>query len=270
MSNAKEQLRGRARLEGTLLAVAMLGAATCVAVAADAGKTCDDAFLITGGSYVDTDTVVGRVDDYDIDSTAANGDCGSGLVVSQGIGEGPDAVYKLLSPVDCAVSIEADPVVWDLALYVLEGSCNPAYVPQGTCDPGGFSNSTCVGLSDTGGNDAPERVAFSAEAGVTYFIIVDGVDSSDGDFHIEVNCIDNSDGAPNVSCDPCNASADPDVDLDDYRGFADSMAGPGQMPHLPAPECRANFLDAFDFDLDDDVDLEDFAGFQRAFTGQGP
>ena len=117
---------------------------------------------------MDNDTVVDHVDDYDIDSTAANGDCGSGSSGGQGIGQGPDAVYKLLSPVDCEVSIDAAPPDWDLALYVLEGSCNP----------GEFSNSTCVGLSDAGGNGVLESVTFSAKAGVTYFIIVDGVTNS--------------------------------------------------------------------------------------------
>ncbi len=58
------------------------------------------------------------------------------------------------------------------------------------------------------------------------------------------------------------------VDLDDFAGFADCMAGPGVLPTPPSPECVDACLAAFDFDSDDsDVDLGDFAAFQEAFGG---
>ena len=60
---------------------------------------------------------------------------------------------------------------------------------------------------------------------------------------------------------------DEDVDLNDHYGLAHAMAGPGQTPGYPTPECLAAYLDAFDFDSDGDVDLRDFAVFQQQFTG---
>lgn len=50
---------------------------------------------------------------------------------------------------------------------------------------------------------------------------------------------------------------DQDVDLDDYRRFADCLSGPGE-PYVG--ECQAG-----DTDGDRDIDLRDFAAFQRHF-----
>lgn len=54
---------------------------------------------------------------------------------------------------------------------------------------------------------------------------------------------------------------DGDIDLDDYRRFADCMSGP--LP--PDRLCNCRFLD---LDSDGDVDLHDVASFQRNFEGQ--
>jgi hypothetical protein len=64
-----------------------------------------------------------------------------------------------------------------------------------------------------------------------------------------------------------NFDGDEDVDLDDHYGLVSALAGPGQTPGYPTPECLAAYLDAFDFDTDSDVDLRDFAAFQKRFTG---
>ncbi|MCK4660653.1 MAG: hypothetical protein KAV82_14115, partial [Phycisphaerae bacterium] len=58
---------------------------------------------------------------------------------------------------------------------------------------------------------------------------------------------------------------DGDVDLGDFTGFTQCMAGPGATPNPSLPQCAGACRDAFDFDEDQDVDLEDFAAFQEAF-----
>ncbi|RJP33178.1 MAG: hypothetical protein C4547_12710 [Phycisphaerales bacterium] len=62
-----------------------------------------------------------------------------------------------------------------------------------------------------------------------------------------------------------NARGDGDdngaIDLFDYSGMADCLAGPESCP--ATYECKV-----FDFDGDGDVDMADAGGFQRAFTGE--
>ncbi|MCK4341467.1 MAG: hypothetical protein KAY37_07080 [Phycisphaerae bacterium] len=57
-----------------------------------------------------------------------------------------------------------------------------------------------------------------------------------------------------------DADGDGAVDLLDYVGFEDCLAGPGATPE--GPQC----LCVFDFDEDGDVDLSDFAAFQEVFV----
>ncbi len=61
-------------------------------------------------------------------------------------------------------------------------------------------------------------------------------------------------------------NADGNVDLADYPGFVECLAGPGVPPQLPAAQCVPACLAAFDFDADNDVDLEDFAAFTVYFA----
>ena len=92
----------------------------------------------------------------------------------------------------------------------------------------------------------------------------DGCDLAEG---VSADC--NTNDIPD-ECDAFaggNFDVDEDVDLDDFRAFADSLDGPGQTPGYPTPACLPAYLDAFDFDSDNDVDLDDFAVFQQQFTG---
>ena len=68
---------------------------------------------------------------------------------------------------------------------------------------------------------------------------------------------------------PGDADGDGDVDLDDFRVFADCLAGPGVAPNPSLPGVtEQDCLDAFDFDeADGDVDLQDFGVFEHVFTG---
>ncbi len=64
---------------------------------------------------------------------------------------------------------------------------------------------------------------------------------------------------------PCHGDIDfdEDVDLDDYKIMAGSLAGPNQTEVPPGVDFT-QFAKA-DLDLDEDVDLADFADFQRRF-----
>ena len=55
---------------------------------------------------------------------------------------------------------------------------------------------------------------------------------------------------------------DGDVDLEDYAGFVDCMAGPGQASNPTPPTTAQKCLAVFDIDADADVDLKDFAEFR--------
>jgi len=58
---------------------------------------------------------------------------------------------------------------------------------------------------------------------------------------------------------PGNKTIDGDLDLADYSGFDDCMAGPGTG--------IAEGCCAYDIDLDDDVDMSDYLEIHAAFTG---
>ncbi|MCA9250901.1 MAG: hypothetical protein KDA54_07180 [Phycisphaerales bacterium] len=59
---------------------------------------------------------------------------------------------------------------------------------------------------------------------------------------------------------------DGDVDLTDFDGFVDCLAGPDILLTNPSNPCEALCLQAFDNGGDDAVDLADFSAFQRSLT----
>jgi len=89
----------------------------------------------------------------------------------------------------------------------------------------------------------------NANGFVDYCDIADGVSvDSDGNYVLD-QC---------ESAAPGDFNADGDVNLTDYRAFADCAAGPGTQLDQTAPYC----LNAFDFDFDGDNDLADFSNLQ--------
>ena len=64
-----------------------------------------------------------------------------------------------------------------------------------------------------------------------------------------------------------DANCDGMIDLDDYAGLADCLAGPGVSPSPTPPTTVNECLDTFDFQPDGDVDLADLAAFQATFPG---
>ena len=81
---------------------------------------------------------------------------------------GPEAVYAFTAPAPGTYTAVLSGVATgiDLDLFVLEAGC-PAQ--------------TCLSFGDAGAN-------FTAVAGVTYYLVIDGFEGAEGDFDVGVNC----------------------------------------------------------------------------------
>ncbi|MEM7584156.1 MAG: hypothetical protein AAF560_12285 [Acidobacteriota bacterium] len=120
--------------------------------------------------YMDSGDTTSAANDYDLDNTGANGDCGSGQFTFTGTGAANEVTYSIETDVDCTLQIDAAPTGGqDLALYVVEDSCNP--LP-------GFVNGECIALDDNGGGGTAEGVQINAVAGSIYYVIVDGFNAA--------------------------------------------------------------------------------------------
>jgi hypothetical protein len=73
---------------------------------------------------------------------------------------------------------------------------------------------------------------------------------------------------PDPAALPGDLDGDTDVDLDDYVGLFDCLAGPATTPDPTCPATLQDCLNAFDLDNDNDVDLFDFAGFTLSLIGR--
>jgi len=123
-------------------------------------------------------------------------------------------------------------------------------------------------MDTCGGGDDLTRLSFAllgaASNDCNENLVPDECDIAEGTSN---DC--NASGEP----DECEAIAagdfdvDGDVDVDDFMGLADCLAGPGVAPAPATPACVQACLDAFDFDADEDVDLADWAAFQVGFAG---
>ncbi len=122
------------------------------------------------------DTTVGGTDDFDLPSDTSAPTCtaptsctGAGPMgslprgaVYTGTGTGNDRAYKIRTDAPCDLTITADPTAADdLALIVYEAACS-----------GSLGDCACV--DDTGSGGTAEVVTLNAQAGVDYFIVVDG------------------------------------------------------------------------------------------------
>ncbi|MCH7872744.1 MAG: EF-hand domain-containing protein [Planctomycetes bacterium] len=56
------------------------------------------------------------------------------------------------------------------------------------------------------------------------------------------------------------------VDVADWPGFVDCMAGPSTPPDPQSPDCIQACLDAFDFNGDGVIDLKDAASLEHVFS----
>ena len=140
----------------------------------DGGATCPTATQIIGTfPYADSGTTVGKGDEYDLpaDVTSptclapgaiAGGGAQPGGSIYTGTGTGADAAYALEVNQTCNLRVGMDPTGGeDMALIV--------YLAQCTSDL-----ADCVVVDDTGVGGTAESVDFTATAGQTYYIVVDG------------------------------------------------------------------------------------------------
>jgi len=132
------------------------------------GDTCETSLTYTGAFNVrgDTSAQAGTesavADDYF--------PAGSCLDEVEDVGEGPDLTYAFAPLLGGVYDFTLEPDDADLALYIVTD-----------CDD---VSGTCLGLSDATGPGGSETVRISAEAGTTYYAIVDGVNGSSGAFDL--------------------------------------------------------------------------------------
>jgi hypothetical protein len=88
---------------------------------------------------------------------------------------GREVVYRL-APATTAVTVTLSGMAADLDLIVVGAAAS------GGCDPLG----ACVGASAT--NSPTEQVSFTAAAGASYFVVVDGYQDATSDFTVQVDC----------------------------------------------------------------------------------
>jgi hypothetical protein len=140
------------------------GDANCAnAAECQAGGACPNAITITCGSTAIGDTTTG---------TNRN----SRYACDPFVEHGKELVYAVTVP--SAGSVTATVMSQhDHDLVVL------AEGPGGTCEP---RNPGCVGASST--TNGTETVTFTAAAGATYYLVVDGYGASAGEFDLAVTC----------------------------------------------------------------------------------
>lgn len=92
---------------------------------------------------------------------------------------GPEAYYRLASPVSGDISLTLDPRGADLRLTVVETDA------RGGCLCDQSSTSSCVAHVETGD---PRELTFHAIRGRTYMLIVDGTQAAGSTFMLEITC----------------------------------------------------------------------------------
>ena len=101
---------------------------------------------------------------------------------------GPEAVYRYVADSPEEVTITLSGLTEDLDLYVLAEDCRPGQ---------------CIAFGDN-------AVTFSAEAGVPYYVVVDGFHGAEGAFTLNVHCASDMDeGEIEGEFDPCAPDTEP-------------------------------------------------------------
>jgi hypothetical protein len=90
--------------------------------------------------------------------------------------KGPEKFYRLDAAATGQVNVSLSGMSADLDLVVLAQDAN------GACEP---KNPGCITASSTRGN---ESVSFSATAGKSYYLVVDGFGNSSGGYTLQVSC----------------------------------------------------------------------------------
>jgi hypothetical protein len=207
-----------------------------------------DATAITCGGTLSGETTIGVAD-------AMNGySCASGLDESGG-----EKVYSISTTTNQVVTfaITITTADQDLDVFVLSGGCDTA---------------SCVDYGAASGT--ADEASFTAEAGLTYYVVVDGYAGAAGQFDVTVTCADAEtcdDGIDNngnalIDCsDPecagttaCTETVCNDTTDNDHDGMADCL----DADCVDATNCyESGCSDTTDNDGDGDVDCDDMDCF---------
>ncbi|OGC89337.1 MAG: hypothetical protein A2W25_10470 [candidate division Zixibacteria bacterium RBG_16_53_22] len=135
------------------------------------GDDISDAVIITGIPFIDSGTTEGYTDDY-------RGTCGYDE-------NAPDVVYAYTPDTSIAIDISlcSSPMIWDTRLYVFE-----------------VSPDVEIACNDEGCSSLSSLRFVQLRAGITYYIVVDGVEIQSGPYVITVK-----------GHAPCNLEIPPDV-----------------------------------------------------------
>jgi hypothetical protein len=162
----------------------------CLGVEAE---TCDDGRDNDCDGHVDCDDDACLADAGCVAGGACQGAtviaCGEARVADNGGGQyrfdtypcnpyteyGPEAAFRLVRPTSGEVTVRLYGMAEDLDLVLLGAS------PSGACSV----DTACLATSATTAN---ERVTFTAEAGVPYYLIVDGYNDAVDTFTLAVEC----------------------------------------------------------------------------------
>ncbi|MCX5768695.1 MAG: choice-of-anchor D domain-containing protein, partial [Candidatus Hydrogenedentes bacterium] len=110
---------------------------------------------------------------------------------------GPEMVYSFTVPADTSVTVQLSGLSADLDLFVLEGTCLPA---------------NCIAHGDS-------QALFSAEAGVPYYIVVDGRSGAVSSYTIQVTCVGGGEGEGEC------VFVNPGFETGDFDGWSTSGSG---------------------------------------------
>lgn len=231
-----------------------------VAVIEDTGAGCDPGSCVgfasdqvtfdvrAGGTYYAiVDGLAGASGDFDIELLCAGGcqpnaavlDCGgSVMATSDGLGStdgldfyepcfvldatGSEQVYSFTAPADGMVTATLSTAVGGLDLMVLEDLT------------GGCAADSCIAAEDS-------EVTWSATAGTTYYLVVDGRLDASGDFTLDVSC-------PVGGCTPLSTTSCGSTEMSNNGGAGssdlfDSYAPCGAMD-TSGPEVAYEFVAA--------------------------
>ena len=103
---------------------------------------------------------------------------------------GSEFTYDFVAPSDGEYTVEAVNLTGNLDLFLLDGS--------GVCD-----GLACIQASSTGGT-ADESITWTASAGESFYVVVDGVNGASSVFSIDLIC------PPPQDCEPSDPCCSPD------------------------------------------------------------
>ncbi len=210
----------------------------------DGDIDCDDSdCLLTSVCACLVDGVVG-CDNAIRDTTVGGRNTIESWSCAGGQTTGPDRTYTFVPPADGPVLIDLSGLSADLDLFVSEEV-------SGACDADRCSSST------RGGTTA-EQLLIAGTAGVTYTVVVDGVDGATSDFDLAVDC-----PLPTPECEaveilPCNVPVAGDTSgalntIEDWSCTSRQTSGPDLVYSFTAPETGAVEFELRD--VSDDLDL---------------